>query len=37
MDLLVGPLKGNEFLKTLLGNVRMHYLRTWDAEEGSKT
>lgn len=37
IDLLVGPLKGNEFLKTLLGNVRMHYLRTWDAEEGSKT
>ena len=37
IDLLVGPVKGNEFLKTLLGDVRMHYLKTWDAEAGSKT
>lgn len=37
IDLLFGPLANMDLVKTLFGNVRVHYMKTWDAKEGSST
>lgn len=37
IDLMFGPLAQSQLFKTFFGNVRVHFMKTWDAVEGSQT